>query len=378
MPLIFHGVTLIEGTGGLARYARAALTALRRGPLASEVSVWLPEALRGHRGLSRLGEINYYPAPHPRRGFAFNHLFWVNCLALHVRRKFPIAAVFSPIEIHSVIPFRRLLITAHDCYADRFGDPRKSNKVGLGRRLCVSQLKRSRVLAVSRFTTRELGELHGIYPPQVETVLNWLDRDYDRAPTATHLGEVRARLGLPERFWLYVGGFRLNKNLPLLFDAYAAVVASGANPPPLVVAGRIPSSDTPFTGPLHAAIDRHPGLRERLVFPGFIPDADLPALYRLANLAICPSSYEGFGYPVIEAAAVGTPVIAARAASFTELGLPADNLFSPDNPAELTALLARAARESAASLLCAFPAEFIPEAGEARFNAALTQWFAAK
>ena len=252
MPIIFHGVTLVEGTGGLGRYARAALTALRRGPLAGEVRVMMPSALRGHRGLSDLGEIHFYPAIHPKRGFAFNHLFWVNCLALHVRRKFPNAPVFSPIEIHSMIPFRHLLITAHDCYADRFGDPRQPGRAGLGRRLCVRQLKRSRVMAVSHFTTRELASLHGILPPQVETVSNWLDQDYDRNPPATRLAAVRDRLALPERFWLYVGGFRLNKNLSLLFDAYASACASGPTPP-LVIAGRIPKEDTPFTGQIGRA-----------------------------------------------------------------------------------------------------------------------------
>lgn len=168
--------------------------------------------------------------------------------------------------------------------------------------------------------------------------VHWLDQDYDRSPSTSLQADVRSRLGLPEHFWLYVGGFRLNKNLSLLFDAYASACTHGSAPP-LVIAGRVPPTDTPFTGPFHAAIDQHPGLRQKIIFPGFVPDSDLSALYRLSDLLICPSSYEGFGYPVIESAAVGTPVIAARATSFPELGLPKGSLFSPDDPAELSSLL---------------------------------------
>jgi glycosyltransferase involved in cell wall biosynthesis len=373
MRLIFNGVTLLEGTGGIRRYAQAALAAIKQGPLASQNEVWLPSALA-----ARAGECDWpqdrlivYPGPNPRRGFSFNQLFWTHCLALHRLRRAPGSRIFSPVETFALLPTGGMVMTAHDCYADRFGDPRKDGRVGLGRRLAVRQLRVSRVLSVSRFTTQELETLHGLKAPQVTTVWNWLSATYDRRPSLEQRTRVRAELGLPERFWLYVGGFRRNKNLPLLLRAYAAALACEPGLPSLVLAGKWPERDTVFSGPLNATLAQlGRAAAARVVRPGFVADADLPALYALADLAICPSSYEGFGYPLVEALAVGTPVLAARAASLPEL-LPDDELlFAADDPAELTGKLL-AARDSAAGYRRPFDEAFSSAAGQARFNTAL-------
>ena len=145
-----------------------------------------------------------------------------------------------------------------------------------------------------------------------------------------------------------------------------------------MIAGNYPEEDTLFTGPFHEAIDRHPGLRPHLRLPGFIPDDNLSALYKLSELVICPSTYEGFGYPIIEATSVGTPVIAARATSFNELGLPPGNLFSVDDTRELTAMLVRAADGDASEFRSACPAQFETANGETRFRNAIAQWLNSK
>lgn len=375
MKLIFNGVTLLEGTGGIVRYARAALAALAGGPTADKTEVWLPSALA-----ARAGNINWpgdririYPAPHPRRGFSFNQIFWMNCLAWRLRRERSAARLFSPVETYAATGLGQLVMTAHDCYADRFGDPRKGGRVGLGRRLCVRQMRRARLLAVSRFTSDELAMLHGLGAPQVATVCNWLPRGHERAPPVESRARLRAELGLPERFWLYVGGFRRNKNLPLLLRAYAEAAALARDLPPLVLAGKWPERDTVFTGPLNAVVVETGLTKPRLRRPGYVADNDLATLYALAELTICPSSYEGFGYPVIESLAVGTPVIAARAASLPELlGDDSRLLFDADDPAELTDRML-AARESAVVYRRPFDEAFGTVAGEARFNAALAQ-----
>lgn len=375
MKLIYNGVTLLEGTGGIVRYARSALAALAAGPAAEATEVWLPSALA-----ARAGDIDWpherlqiYPGPHPRRGFSFNQIFWMNCLAWRLRRVRPAARVFSPVETYAAAGIGDMVMTAHDCYADRFGDPRKRGRVGLGRKLCVRQMRRARLLAVSRFTSDELATLHGLGSPQVSTVCNWLARGHDRAPGAERRSRLRTGLGLPERFWLYVGGFRRNKNLPLLLRAYTAAAALAPDLPPLVLAGKWPEQDTAFTGPLNAVL-AETGLTEpRLRRPGHVADADLATLYALADLTICPSWYEGFGYPVIESLAVGTPVIAARAASLPELlGDDPALLFRADDPAELTERML-AARGSAAVYRRPFDETYGTVAGEARFNAALAQ-----
>jgi len=371
--IIFNGVPLCEGTRGVIRYAHCALEALRHGVREKEVEVWLPSGLR-----SRVDEVDWprtriYPGPSPLRGFSFNQIFWANCLAWHRRRFFPKASVFSPLETYVMGSWGQSLITAHDCYADRFGDPSRGGKVGWGRRLSVRQLKRSQVLAVSKFTANELQVLHGLNHESVQVTPNWLPREFDRNPSPDKLSRVRSEHDLPDRFWLYVGGFRTNKNLPLLLQAYAALGKKMVLPT-LVLAGGWPEADTPFTGPINASWESM-GLSESSIKKiGFVADENLPALYKLAELVISPSSYEGFGYPVIEAAAVGTPVIAARAASLPEVWPHAELLFSSDDGRELISLLERVVREGSGFAQRPMETQYDHVMGENCFNAAVEKW----
>lgn len=371
--IIFNGVSLCEGTRGVIRYAQCALEALRHGAREEEVEVWLPSGLASRADEISWPRIRIYPGPSPRRGFSFNQIFWANCLAWHRRRLFPEASVFSPLETYVVGSWGQSLITSHDCYADRFGDPSKANRVGWGRRLAVKQLKRSQVLAVSEFTARELRKLHGLDEATVQVTPNWLPREFDRVPSGEKLSRVRTEHDLPSRFWLYVGGFRINKNLPLLLRAYATL-SRELDLPPLVLAGGWPDEDTPFTGPINEKWKSLELSDDSIKRIGFVSDENLPALYKLADLMISPSSYEGFGYPVIEAAAVGTPVIAARSASLPEVWPHDELLFSPDDPSELIRLLKRVVEEGSAFAHRPMEPQYDHAIGENCFNEAVERW----
>src|SRR5439155_23983655 len=83
------------------------------------------------------------------------------------------------------------------------------------------------------------------------------------------------------------------------------------------------------------------GLERRVTFTGFVPDADLTRFYRIATCLVLPSRDEGFGLPVIEAMACGTPVVASRAGALPELVGDAGLLVAPDGTEELVAALGR-------------------------------------
>jgi len=121
-----------------------------------------------------------------------------------------------------------------------------------------------------------------------------------------------ARYGLSPGYVLYVGGFWPHKNLPQAIRAHAALPEPLRRRHPLILAG----------GPPSGGVDRllkEPRVADATRDLGPIPDADLPALYRGAALFVFPSHYEGFGLPVLEAMASGTPVLCSTAASLTEL-----------------------------------------------------------
>ena len=136
---------------------------------------------------------------------------------------------------------------------------------------------------------------------------------------------VTERYGLPDEFLLYVGNLEPRKNLPRLLEAYASLT-NGRVIPPLVLAGTRGWKDAP----LREMIERL-DLAGRLITPGYIPQEDLPAVYSMATAFVYPSLYEGFGLPVLEAMACGTPVITSNVSSMPEVAGDAAMLVSPQN-----------------------------------------------
>ncbi|MBP8950509.1 MAG: glycosyltransferase family 4 protein, partial [Candidatus Promineofilum sp.] len=147
----------------------------------------------------------------------------------------------------------------------------------------------------------------------------------------TALAAVRARYGLGDRpYVLAVGTVQPRKNYELLVRAFRAVTQAG--PHVLVIAG----GRGWLTEGLDAEITRQ-GVADRVILPGFVDDADLPALYSAASLFVFPSLYEGFGLPLLEAMACGVPIISSDASSLPEVaatgGEPAALLLPPDDEA---------------------------------------------
>jgi glycosyltransferase involved in cell wall biosynthesis len=133
---------------------------------------------------------------------------------------------------------------------------------------------------------------------------------------------VRRKYGLARRYFLFVGVFEPRKNIPFLVDAYEEFRRAGGNGIQLVLAG-----GAGFRGREIADGIRRRNLEPDVRLLGYVPDEDLPALYREAELCIVPSRYEGFGLPVLEAMACGTAVLAADASSLPEVVGPAGDLF---------------------------------------------------
>jgi glycosyltransferase involved in cell wall biosynthesis len=146
------------------------------------------------------------------------------------------------------------------------------------------------------------------------------------------LAAVRQKYDLPERFILYVGTIEPRKNLTALLEAYAALMERlsvcdlrpALSDVRLVIVGKKGWLYEGFFRRLHEL-----GLEDRVLFTGYVPDEDLPAIYSAADLFVFPSLYEGFGLPVLEAMACGTPVIASNASSLPEVAGEAGIMIAP-------------------------------------------------
>jgi glycosyltransferase involved in cell wall biosynthesis len=125
---------------------------------------------------------------------------------------------------------------------------------------------------------------------------------------------VRARYGIGDKqFVLGVGTLEPRKNWPALIRAWAQLRRERRLSHRLVLAG----GKGWLTESIFDAADAS-GFRSEIVFAGFVADDDLPALYSAADVFVLPSLYEGFGIPVLEAMACGTPVVCANNSSLPE------------------------------------------------------------
>ncbi len=174
------------------------------------------------------------------------------------------------------------------------------------------------VLADSNASRQDiLARLH-LAPEKVRTVYLAPAPHYEPAATWDQIETVTQKYKLPETFALYMGGYDVRKNVWTLLHAWTFVAAGLGDELKLVLAGNLPQQDTPFF-PDPLKIARKLGIEDYIVTPGWIDEADKPLLYSAARVFVYPSRYEGFGLPVLEAMACGTPVVTTNSASLPEL-----------------------------------------------------------
>ncbi|HEV2404614.1 MAG TPA: glycosyltransferase family 1 protein, partial [Ktedonobacterales bacterium] len=171
-----------------------------------------------------------------------------------------------------------------------------------------------RVIADSQRTADDLVERLNVPPEKIRVIHLGMDTAFTDARDAEAEGELRERLGLSQPFILAVGTIEPRKNYRNLIAAFAKATREPDGPPLLVIAGR---KGWLYEG-VFAAVDDF-DVRDRVRFLDFIADRDLPTLYRAATALAMPSIYEGFGIPVVEAMASGTPVICSDAGPLPEV-----------------------------------------------------------
>jgi len=168
------------------------------------------------------------------------------------------------------------------------------------------------VIADSHCTKQDALQLYHLPADRVHVVHLGVDARF-KPIAAAAARRVQERYQLPERFILAVSTIEPRKNLIVLLEAYQALCQRQPDVQ-LVIAGKRGWHSEPFFERLRAL-----GLTGKVRLLGFVPDEDLPALYSLAEVFAFPSVYEGFGLPVLEAMACGTPVICSNTSSLPEV-----------------------------------------------------------
>lgn len=243
----------------------------------------------------------------------------------------------SAINLRSPHPDRDLL--AYRARCDFF--------LNLRQRIHGALNRADAIIAVSEATARDLAELAHVPRAKICVIPNGLTPGMSSVEDRARIQEAKDGLGIEGRYVLYVGVLDPNKDLHTLIGAFARTSSAFRREHQLVIVG----ARNWFRPVLEEEVDRQ-GVGKRVRFTGFVPDNLLPALYGGAAVVISPSPFEGFGFPVLEAMACGTPVIVANAGALPEIAGDAAIRVRPREPSALAEAMERLCgdRELAADL----------------------------
>ncbi len=210
----------------------------------------------------------------------------------------------------------RGVVTVHDLSFVRMPE-----KLPAAKRLYLQRFSRAsvdraaQIIAVSRQTADDLIRYFDAPAEKITVIHNGVGQEFTPGDPAA-CAEFRRAKGLPDRFLLYVGTLEPRKNLPLLIRAYARWVETSrtADDVTLVLVG----AKGWFYDEIFQLVQEL-ALEDRVRFPGYAPDAELPSWYQAATGFVYPSLMEGFGLPLLEAMACGAPVLCSAALSLQEV-----------------------------------------------------------
>lgn len=247
---------------------------------------------------------------------------WLYRLWYRLRLPLPVQLVTGAIDLfHSpdfVLPpvsgSIPTILTVHDLSFVHFPETFPDTLVGyLNRTVPWSIGRASHILADSVATKNDLEAVWNVPPAKITVLYSGVNERFRPVTEKDKLLAVRERYRLESPYILAVGTVQPRKNYEFLVRVFRLVAEQ--KPHSLIIVGGKGWLDER----LPMEIEQQ-GLQERVRLMGFVDDADLPALYSAADLLAFPSLYEGFGLPLLEAMACGTPVIASNASSLPEVG----------------------------------------------------------
>lgn len=234
------------------------------------------------------------------------------------------------------------VVTMHDLVAFKLPETMPFRDRHRLRLLSGRTLRRAaRVFTVTHAMKRSIADHFGLDPARIDVTPNALDAIYRPVTDEAVRAAARAKYALPEHYVLFVGLLQPRKNLSRLAQAFAQLVKEGFSHT-LVITGKRAWLYDGMLAEMESL-----GIASRLHFTSYVDRDDLPALYAMADCFAFPSLYEGFGIPVIEALACGTPVVASSDPALTEVSGGAALCPDPRDVDAIAAALRRALTDTA-------------------------------
>ncbi len=273
-----------------------------------------------------------------RTGQPVQRIAWEQTVGLTIGRRWRLDVIHAPVNVAPLITGVPRVVTVHDLAFHLFPEQYPGRKQRYLRTMTRLSVQRAaRVIAVSEATRQDIIRLYDADPERVVTVPNGVG-DEMRPLGADEVAAFRARQGLTGPTLLFLGTLQPRKNLETLLRAWART--AGETGWQLVVAGAAGWHHEPIFD-----LARELGIADAVRFVGFVPPEDLPLWHNAADAFVYPSLYEGFGLPLLEAMACGTPVVTSDTPALREVVGNAGLIVGPRDVPALAQALLQLARE---------------------------------
>lgn len=237
----------------------------------------------------------------------------------------------------------KIIVTIHDVIAEHHPElifPNAKSKFFWKLKQNAAIRQANLIATVSEYSKQQIVEYFKLPESRLRVISEAARPIFKVLPSNGAMSETLAVYGLKpeEKFLLYVGGISPHKNLSVLIDTFEQIEKNHEKLK-LVLVGDY--TDDPFFSAyptLKQKVDDL-GLKNKVIFTGFIPDEDLVYLYNAAALLVFPSLEEGFGLPAIEAMTCGTPVAASNCGSLPEVLGTAGRFFNPHDSSNMTEVI---------------------------------------
>lgn len=233
-----------------------------------------------------------------------------------------------------LLPGAPFVLTIHDASLFLYSQYHPRTRLLAMRSLLPALSRRAAaIITVSQQARQELARVLNIPPAKIFVVHEAAPDHFHPVVDPQRQAALRHKYHLPPRFLLHVGTLEPRKNLDRLVRALTQVRRQGY-PHPLILAGPTGWHMEHFMAKVAAC-----GMADRVRYLGYVPTADLPALFSCADLFVYPSLYEGFGLPLVEAMACGAPVLTSNLPTIVEVCADAACLVDPYDEAALAAAI---------------------------------------
>jgi glycosyltransferase involved in cell wall biosynthesis len=328
MTIYFDLSAAVHQRAGLGRYAESLACALV--PLLGERLGFFYNTEEGVRPISGL---EAFPTHTVSLGYKpWRMAVWLGQLA-HVpfNRLVPGAELYHATE-HLLMHLRRTptVLTVHDLIFRRYPAHHKPlNRWYLNLTMPLYCHRATHIIAVSEQTKRDVMEAYEVASGKITVIYEAASPNF--APQSVEaVAAARARYKLPERYILSVGTIEPRKNLGRVLTAFERLHGEGLADA-FVIVGKKGWLYDDFFAQLEGSPVKH-----AVIFPGWVSDEDLPAVYAGSAAVAFPSDFEGFGLPVLEGMACGAPVLCSNTSSLPEIAGGAALQVDPADTAAIT------------------------------------------